>query len=350
MNFYDILFARATANNADPQTVAAIAAAISAKGGIVAEGDGLAQFPGDIYTIPPIAMDDYNTIAEIVRAGKAPDVFHIGDQISTTYTDTAGNEYEMPWDIVAFRDVTLESGDIVPGMIIQSHYATVEEIQFDAAEPERPASADYNGQIAQYGWNRYKNSAHRQWLNSLALAGNWWAAQNEYDAAPTQASTVNGFLHGLPAEFLAMLKPVRVETVRNYRDPDTAKSSSVYEYDTVYDTMWLPSREEEYIVANEPNHREGTTWQYWINTLTPEATEKGEPLPQQTYASAEATHALSSHRRFPLNNKQGSAVVCRLRSANRYTSGNAWNVSTSGSVSTSNAGNSYRSAPACAIC
>ena len=296
-----------------------------------------------------ISPTDYDTIQRVVSEGRAADYFNIGDQILTTYTDTAGNKYDMPWNVVAFRDVTLESGIVVPGMVIQSHYATVEEIQFDAPEPTRPAEHDYQGQIAQYGWNRWSMSAYRQWLNSSATAGNWWTAQHEYDAAPSQANTVNGFMHGLPAEFLAMLQPVKVETCRNYRDPDTAQASGTYEYDTTYDTFFLPSKEEEYTVANEPNHREGRVWQYWVNALTATAIEINESLPQQNYASAEITHAIKAHRKFILNNKTNSAAV-RLRSANRNASSSVWNVYSGGNVYYNNAYSGYRCAPACTIC
>ena len=328
----------------------AIQNAINAKFGTAAAGSGYEDFASAITNIPvKIGATDYETIAKIVRAGLASTYFHIGDQIVTTYTDTSGNEYEMPWDIVAFNDATLESGIVVPGMVIQSHYATVEEIQFDAAEPTRPAEQDYQGKIAQYGWNRYSMSEYRQWLNSSAAAGNWWTAQHEYDAAPTQANTVNGFMHGLPAEFLAMLKPVKVETARNYRDPDTAQASGTYEYDTTYDTFWLPSKEEEYTAVNDPNHREGYAWQYWKNVLTDPALEINESLPQQNYAGAEVTHAIKVHRRFALNN-QSTSVVVRLRSCTRNYSNGVWNISTAGNVSYQTANSSYRCAPACEIC
>lgn len=295
------------------------------------------------------AMDDYAAIAKIVRAGKAQEYFQIGQQVLCKYTDTQGNEYDCPFDIVDFRDVTLENGTVVPGMIIQMHYATKDEIQFDAKEPDRPASADYVGQIATYGWNRYSKSAMRQWINSAETAGNWWTAQHEYDAAPSQANTVNGFMNGLPSEFLAMLKPVKVETVRNYRDLDTAQATGTYEYDTTYDTFWLPSREEEYITANEPNHREGRAWQYWIDRLTPEATEKGESLPQQTYSSSEVTHALTSHIHYRLD-AHSIGAFARLRSASRYHSSYECSVYSSGYVGSYSAYTSYRCAPACAIC
>lgn len=297
----------------------------------------------------PVSPTDYERIAHIVRSGRASDYFRIGDQIITTYTDTSGNEYEMPWNVADFREVTTESGIVLPGMILQSHYATVESIQFDAPEPDRPAEEDYSGQIKQYGWNRYANSGQRQWLNSAAGVGEWWTAQNDYDVAPSQLGTVNGFMRGLPAAFLTMLKPVKVETVRNYRDPDTAQESGTYEYDTTYDTFWIPSREEDYIAPNEPNHKEGTAWQYWVNTLTAPALEKGESLPQQTYSSAEVTHALLAHRYFSLDN-HSSAVAVRLRSCTRTYSYHTWAVYSAGHVHGYSAYASYRCAPACAIC
>lgn len=328
-----------------------IQTAITNKFGALPNNSGYEDFAAAIGNIPiKIPNNDYSTIAKIVRAGLASTYFHIGDQIITTYTDTSGNEYEMPWDIADFRNVTLENGITVPGMIIQSHYATVEEIQFDAAEPNRPAEQDYQGQIAQYGWNRYAKSAYRQWLNSSAIAGEWWTAQHEYDAAPSQANTVNGFIHGLPSTFLEMLKPVKVETCRNYRDPDTAQSSGTYEYDITYDRFWLPSKEEEYTTVNEPNHREGMALQYWIDSLTAPALEKGESLPQQSYVSAESTHSILAHRRFALNNTTSSAAAVRLRSADRYNACNVWYVSAGGYVGGGTSAASLRCAPACAIC
>ena len=298
----------------------------------------------------PVSPTDYERIAHIVRSGRAQDYFRIGDQIMSTYTDTQGNEYECPWDVVAFKNATtLESGITVPSMVLQMHYATVEEIQFDAPEPDRPAEQDYQGQIKQYGWNRYSMSAIRQWLNSDKAAGEWWTAQHEYDAAPSQASTINGFMRGLSSDFLAMLKPVKVETCRNYRDPDTAQTSITYEYDTTYDTFYLPSKEEEYSIANEPNYREGKAWQYWIDRLTLPAQEINESLPQQNYVSAEVTHALKAHRHFILNSRSSAAVVW-LRSANRSYSNGEWTVYTAGVVNGYGAYASRRSAPACEIC
>lgn len=291
---------------------------------------------------------DYKEVQDIVRKGLAQDVFNIGDQLVVPYTATNGTTYDMPFDVVDFRDVTLENGDVVPGMVLQSHYATLEVVQFDAPETTRPANDDYNGQIAQNGWGRWAKSGIRQWLNSAETAGNWWTSQNDYDEAPTQHATVNGFMHGLPADFLAVLKPVKVETARDYRYP-TGGSSGTYVYDTTYDKFFLTSKEEEYTAVNEPNHREGLPFQYWIERLTPEALEKGEALPQQNYANGN-THALTSHIRYALENHT-SAQYCRLRSANRNSACYTWAVYDAGTVSNGrHASYALRCAPACVIC
>ena len=293
-------------------------------------------------------FSDYRDIQALVRAGLAKEAFNIGDQLVVPYTATNGTTYDMPFDVVDFRDVTIENGDVVPGMVLQSHYATLEAVQFDAPETTRPADDDYNGQIAQYGWGRWAKSGIRQWLNSAETAGHWWTSQNDYDEAPTQHTTVNGFMHGLPADFLAVLKPVKVETARDYRYP-AGGASGTYVYDTTYDKFFLTSKEEEYTVVNEPNHREGLPFQYWIERLTPEALEKGEPLPQQSYASADNTHALTSHIRYALENHT-SAQGCRLRSANRDYATSPWNVYTAGTVGSNTAYSAFRCAPACVIC
>lgn len=61
-----------------------------------------------------------------------------------------------------------------------------------------------------YGYNRWSQSALRQWLNSDAAAGEWWASQNDYDRAPDQLSQKDGFLKGFEADFLECIQPVKV--------------------------------------------------------------------------------------------------------------------------------------------
>lgn len=283
-----------------------------------------------------IANLTYDEIAIIVRAGRAEEKFKIGDQIVTTYTATNGTQYDMPFDVVAFRESELEDGSVVPGMIIQSHYATVEEIQFDAKEP---SSSDSD--VRNRGWDRWSYSGLRQWLNSDKEKGQWWASTHTGDAAPSQHGTYNGFMKGFSSDFLNMLKKTKHETALNYKYP--SGTSTTYIYDTTYDTFFLPSLKEEYCCFNstptywDGSGREGTDWEYWIQR------KGGTP---QDYGSS---YANTNTIRYSLSDKSTAKDVW-LRSANRNLSYDAFSVSTTGYMDNSGSSNSYCSAPATIIC
>lgn len=89
-------------------------------------------------------------------------------------------------------------------------------------------------QEAGYGWNRWKYSAARQWLNSDQPKGKWWTKQDGWDIAPSQLATKDGFLCGMPAEMVAVLKPVKVITLAN-----TVNDGGVT--DITYDKVFLAS-------------------------------------------------------------------------------------------------------------
>ena len=108
-------------------------------------------------------------------------------------------------------------------------------------------------QEAGYGWNRWKYSAARQWLNSGQPKGKWWTKQDDWDIAPSQLSQKDGFLCGIPAEMVAVLKPVKVITFAN-----TVNDGGVT--DITYDKVFLASFAEMNININTG---EGTPHEYW---------------------------------------------------------------------------------------
>ena len=371
-----------------------------------------------------------NEIHEIVRSGEADKVFTFGDQIFLNYNDGT-NSYVLPFDIVHFADVTLQDGETVPGMFIQSHYA-MEECQFDAAEAfyvvtgSALAAGTYNitmgnawGQIVanktyqftltqdvpvggqlllglestttgfsnkapnlwrvwvfasptattptekltltegatgtslgtlasatkygtsgmnnmqrcSYGYNRWAQSGLRQRLNSAAAAGAWWTAQNPYDRAPEQLSTLRGFMAGFDDAFLNIIKPVKVRTALN-----TLSDSEIGAYEDTFDMFFPASLEQEYIVP-QTSGVEGEYWEYWKRRL-------GLSSPQAQGESG--TNAY--HIRYAYN-ARASAQACRLRSAYRAYAYNTWYVYTSGYASSYGyATAAYRCAPACVIC
>lgn len=76
---------------------------------------------------------DYNGIKAVVAAGNAPAVFPVGTQLVNTYTAKGGKAYDCPWDVVKTDDIAEgETGTTAPAMVLQMHYASLEDIQFSA--------------------------------------------------------------------------------------------------------------------------------------------------------------------------------------------------------------------------
>ena len=188
-----------------------------------------------------------------------------------------------------------------------------------------------NMQRAAYGYNRYAHSAIRQWLNSAAGKGAWWEQKNPFDHRPDQLATVQGFMAGLPQEFLEVIRPVKITTALN-----TISDSEIGASEDVADKFFLPSLEQEYI-APQASGVEGAYWEYWKERL-------GLNSPQIQGGNG----ANPAHIRYAYENHT-SAQTVRLRSAHRGYASNAWYVTTSGYASFSNAAGAYRPAPACVI-
>lgn len=288
-------------------------------------------------------IEPWTTFAEIeaiVRSGNASKVFAYGDQINVEYTAKNGTKYQMPFDVVHFGDVTLADGSVKPGMFLQSHYTTLEGVQFDAPEPDntRGAEGATDSNVASYGYNRWSESGIRAWLNSNEAAGNWFGAyferngshvaRQEYDVAPNQLESVNGFLRGLDPEFVAILGEVKVQTACN-----TVIDGGVT--DVTYDKIFLPSLEQMYGTPQESGI-EGDYWEYWKRRLGITSPASYHPTIYENYK----TYALESH---------SSAQNLRLRSAYRGNSCHAWYVSTGGSLHYNHASYALRCAPACVI-
>lgn len=81
-----------------------------------------------------------DAIATLIRGGDVEankKLFPIGDQIVIPWKDmddanhnTDETAYQVPLDIVYHGEVTLESGEVVPGMFVQWHYTTPYGVQF----------------------------------------------------------------------------------------------------------------------------------------------------------------------------------------------------------------------------
>ena len=189
-----------------------------------------------------------------------------------------------------------------------------------------------NMQRASYGYNRWSQSAMRQFLNSDAAVGAWWTPQNVFDRRPTQLATLRGFMAGFDPEFLNIIKPVKISTALN-----TVSDSEIGTSEDTFDTFFPASLEQEYCVP-QLSGVEGDYWEYWKRKL-------GLSSPQ-----ASGTANLNTrHIRYAYE-AQSSAQYCRLRSANRGNAHSTWYVTSTGAVYSYYATYSDRCAPACVIC
>ena len=289
---------------------------------------------------------DWPTVQAIVANGAGSKAFAIGTQLIEKWTDTADSkEYDIPWQVNHFEDMTLEDGEVVPGMWLQSHYALPFGIQFShqrafLACPDELSAGTYNFDFAKawgnnvkpginyqftltkpvekggrlagcygapdqapsnwkvysygkdgitlnetvnvtvgsggtnlgtiqhdsrsgnlnstqemaYGWNRWKTSALRQWLNSSKPKGQWWTPQDQWDIFPDQLASKDGFLCGMPEEMLNCLKKVKVVTYANTVNDEGTE-------DITYDYVTLPSLSQMFIKPQTSG--EGDVHIYW---------------------------------------------------------------------------------------
>ena len=177
-----------------------------------------------------------------------------------------------------------------------------------------------------YGDGLWYKSAYRQYLNSDAAAGAWWAPQDKWDMKPDQADTIPGFLSGFSDDFKNMLVPTKVVT-NGHNVTDDGRAI------VTYDKVFLPSLQELYLQPQASG--EGTYWPYWkerTGAKSPQALRNIYPL-RITYDLAKKT----------------VGVNVRLRSANLGYSYDAFNVNKLGFVDSLGAIRSTRSAPACKI-
>ncbi len=173
-----------------------------------------------------------------------------------------------------------------------------------------------------YGWNRWKTSALRQYLNSEQAKGKWWTPQDEWDIAPDQLATKDGFLCGMPADMLKALKTVKVVTYAN-----TVQDGG--EADITYDRVFLPSLEQLFI--NPQIAGEGTVHEYWQRR----SGMKTKMQQYQTYPRM-ISYAVENHT---------SPQIVRLRSASRGGASGAWYVGSSGNVGSGYAWGAVRFSP-----
>lgn len=186
--------------------------------------------------------------------------------------------------------------------------------------------------VLRYGYNRWRDSAYRQYLNSdVGPNVGWWTSTHLGDKAPAAAQTNRpGYIYGFPAEWQAIFQNVRVQTATN-----TVTDGGVT--DVTYDKFFLPSSEQMY-GAPQAAGVEGDYWPYWKE-------ETGLPAP----SNGSSTNTNEARKIARWSNPSGAAASVRLRSASRGSSTSVWSVATAGYLNSSYANASHAAQPACVI-
>ena len=357
---------------------------------------------------------DWQKVRTLIANGVGESAFAIGTQLIEKWTDTADSkEYDMPWQVNHFEDMTLEDGEVVPGMWLQSHYTLPFGIQYShqrafLACPDGLSAGTYNFDFAKawgnnvkpginyqftltkpvekggrlagcygapdttpsnwkvysygrdgitlnetvnvtvgsggtnlgtikhdsrsgnlnyvqemdYGWNRWKTSALRQWLNSSKPKGQWWTPQDQWDICPDQLASKDGFLCGMPEEMLNCLKKVKVVTYANTVNDEGAE-------DITYDYVTLSSLSQMFIKPQTSG--EGDVHTYWKR-------RSGRTTPCEWHTN------YPNMVEYSIADKTSPQNV-RLRSASRGFACNSWYVGNSGNVESNYASIAYPFAP-----
>lgn len=171
------------------------------------------------------------------------------------------------------------------------------------------------------GYNRWKYSFLRQWLNSDGDKGEYWEAQNKWDVIPAQANNYDGFMKGLTDTLKAHIRPCKVVTIANNIDSNAE--------DVTYDKIFLPSLEQLYVSPQKSG--EGDYWEYYKRLLG-----ASSPVARSTTYARLISTAL---------NAKSSAQTVFQRSAGMSGANGVWCVTSSGYVTPTNAHGAYRCRP-----
>ena len=95
-------------------------------------------------------------------------------------------------------------------------------------------------QRLRYGNNNWNESNIRQWLNSDAASG-WWTPKHSLDRLSGTYASLEGFMNGLPADFVEVLGAVDVVTRKN----------SVFENDNIRGNVTYTTRDKIFLLSND---------------------------------------------------------------------------------------------------
>lgn len=266
-------------------------ASISASASGTSLGDA-PSMPAGTYSFIFASSWGSNVVAGKAVSFAIPADLSFGDRICGLYY--APDKASSDWKIYTVTDSGKTLSDPIAVTVSDDGAGTSLGTMQDSVRVA-PQSLPLNSvQEMTSGWNRWKASAIRQWLNSEAGVGSWWKAQDAFDIRPDELATKPGFLSGFPAEFLNSIKRVAVKTSANITNDGT---SSALTEDTTYDRVFLSSLTETYVKEQET---EGQVFEYWKRRLgisSPQGWYDENAMPERICYGVE-NHTSPQHVRF----------------------------------------------------
>lgn len=219
-----------------------------------------------------------------------------------------------------YTELNLTTGDTIP----YGDYAKVYKSSINTT------GANYN-QIRGNGWNNWKYSMIRQWLNSDAAASSqeWFTPSHIGDGSPTAAQlNYAGWMNDIDQDLAAAVVQATIKTSSN----TVTDGGAAY---TTTDKFFLPSKEEVYAnpqVAGE----EGEVWDFYKNNT-------GYPSASDSYTPARMKI------QYPTTSQPQNFASWWLRSPSRSYTYYVFCIDYAGYASYNFAGNTSSLAPACII-
>ena len=228
-------------------------------------------------------------------------------EVDLTEEDTAQeNTYYVGVSDTTYTLLTVTAGDPLP-----TTYDKVYKLSIPCAE------------AVQYGYNRWKTSVFRQWLNSDAPVGEWFEADFTGHIAPPQLASRPGFLSGFSEHFVSFLRPYKVRTLLT-SDPMNEGAT----YEDTYDRVFLPSVENVMGVPTTPGV-EGEAW---------------DAMKALSGLSTATNDAAASRIVYDIANPASKRAV-RLRTPAADNNGKVYGLSSSGTITVDPASNTSRCTP-----
>ena len=163
-----------------------------------------------------------------------------------------------------------------------------------------------------FGSNNYAQSAVRQWLISDAETA--WTPQTKFDRPPAWAANCSGFMHGLPADFLAVVVPAVIPCRTNSTFECESLDGTEFAVDQVYslkDKFFLFSRPEVYGTYDNSAHKDGELLEFYKGVTNAERNKYDNGGSVRTaWLRSPYLYNAYDERNIDLNGNLNTCTVC----------------------------------------